>query len=261
VLTRSSWLLVVLLAGSACVTTHATPVPELSERHVEPELLLVRHRVEKGQTLYRIARAYGLTVDDLMQANGMEDPRELKAGETLLIPGAAETKPVADFDAPEPEARAPRPEPAGKPAPKPPPQRAVKVGRSAGVLEWPLRGVLYARFGKKGKEPHDGIDLSAPAGNPVKAAAPGTCLFAGDQKGYGLIVILEHEGGLITLYAHNRDVRVKTNQKVRAGQVVATVGDSGRTSGPHLHFEVRRDGVPVDPLELLGPVPPAEAKP
>jgi lipoprotein NlpD len=68
-------------------------------------------------------------------------------------------------------------------------------------------------------------------------------------------VIVEHDNGLVTLYAHNRDVRVKTNQKVRAGQVVATVGDSGRTSGPHLHFEVRKAGLPVDPLDYLGPVP------
>ncbi|MBL8915778.1 MAG: M23 family metallopeptidase, partial [Archangium sp.] len=81
--------------------------------------------------------------------------------------------------------------------------------------------------------------------------------FAGEQKGYGLIVIVEHDDGLITLYAHNRDLRVKTGQKVRSGQVVATVGDSGKTSGPHLHFEVRREGVPVDPLDFLGPVPPA----
>jgi murein DD-endopeptidase MepM/ murein hydrolase activator NlpD len=73
----------------------------------------------------------------------------------------------------------------------------------------------------------------------VKTAAPGTTLYAGEQKGYGLIVIVEHADGLVTLYAHNRDVRVKTGQKVREGQVVATVGDSGKTSGPHLHFEVR----------------------
>jgi murein DD-endopeptidase MepM/ murein hydrolase activator NlpD len=90
----------------------------------------------------------------------------------------------------------------------------------------------------------------------VKTAAPGTVLFAGDQRAYGLIVIVQHQGELITLYAHNRDLRVKTGQLVREGQVVATVGDSGRTSGPHLHFEVRKGGLPVDPIEQLGPVPP-----
>jgi murein DD-endopeptidase MepM/ murein hydrolase activator NlpD len=241
---------------SACVTTAPRRAGELTE-HREPELVLVTHKVEKGQTLYRIARAYGLTVDELMAANNLDDPRELKVGETLAIPGVKEVRPVTTFDSPEPEA-APRPTTTGatgKDEPKQPPRKAAKVGRDDGVLNWPLRGVLYARFGKKGKEPHDGIDLAAPAGTSVKAAAAGTVLFAGEQQGYGLIAIVEHDGGLITLYAHNRDLRVKTGQKVRDGQVVATVGDSGRTSGPHLHFEVRKGGLPVDPLDFLGRVP------
>ena len=124
-----------------------------------------------------------------------------------------------------------------------------------GTLDWPLRGVLYARFGKKGNERHDGIDLSAPVGTPVKTAAPGQVLYAGEQRGYGNIVIVEHAGGLVTLYAHNRDLRVKSGQRVRRGQVIATVGESGRTSGPQLHFEVRKDTLPVDPLRFLGAVP------
>jgi murein DD-endopeptidase MepM/ murein hydrolase activator NlpD len=255
----ASWLAVILgsLLGSACVTTEAvSPRAGALETHVEPDQALVTHRVEKGQTLYRISRAYGLTVEELMDANRIDDPRELKAGELLYVPGAKERRPVPEYDAPEPEA-APRPADKLVVAPEKKPAKVVRVGKGSGVLEWPLRGVLYARFGKKGKEPHDGIDLAAPAGLPVKTAAPGQVLFAGEQKGYGLIVIVEHEGGLITLYAHNRDLRVKTGQKVRAGQVVATVGDSGRTSGPHLHFEVRKDGVSVDPLDFLGAVPPA----
>jgi murein DD-endopeptidase MepM/ murein hydrolase activator NlpD len=125
------------------------------------------------------------------------------------------------------------------------------------MLDWPLRGVLYGRFGKKGREPHDGIDLAAPAGTPVKTAQEGSILYAGEQKGYGLIVIVQHPNGLITLYAHNRDLRVKTGQTVRRSQVIATVGESGRTSGPHLHFEVRVDGKPVDPVDYLGPLPPS----
>ncbi len=250
------WLAVagVSLLVSACATTEASKVGSL-ELHVEPDQALVTHPVGKGQTLYRIARAYGLTVEELMDANRIDDPRELKAGELLYVPGARERKAVAEFDAPEPEATPRLPASTSEPEKKQP--RLVRVGKGSGVLQWPLRGVLYARFGKKGKEPHDGVDLAAPAGQPVKVAAPGTVLFAGEQKGYGLIVIVEHDGGLITLYAHNRDLRVKTGQRVRDGQVVATVGDSGRTSGPHLHFEVRKDGVPVDPLDYLGAVPPA----
>jgi murein DD-endopeptidase MepM/ murein hydrolase activator NlpD len=191
-----------------------------------------------------------------MEANHLDDPRELKAGELLVIPGATEVRPVPEADSPEPEAPRRGPEAPTRAAPVER-KRAVQVGRPGGALEWPLRGVLYARFGRKGKEPHDGVDLAAPAGSPVKTAGPGTVLFAGEQRAYGLIVIVEHPGDLITLYAHNRDLRVKTGQVVRPGQVVATVGDSGRTSGPHLHFEVRKGGLPVDPLDFLGPVPPA----
>ncbi len=129
------------------------------------------------------------------------------------------------------------------------------VRRSSGQLQWPLRGVLYARFGRKGKSPHDGIDLAAPAGTPVRTSGEGSVLFAGPQQGYGLLVIIEHAHGLVTVYAHNRDLRVRTGQPVREGQVIATVGESGKTSGPHLHFEVRQDGAPVDPLDFLGPPP------
>jgi lipoprotein NlpD len=253
------WLAVaaVPLLFSACATTHVPSKTGVLETHVEPDQAVITHPVGKGQTLYRIARAYGLTVEELMDANRIDDPRDLKAGELLYVPGAHERKKVEEFDAPEPEPRPRAPTASASSEPEKKQPKTVRVGKGSGVLAWPLRGVLYARFGKKGKEPHDGVDLAAPAGQPVKVAAPGTVLFAGEQKGYGLIVIVEHDGGLITLYAHNRDLRVKTGQKVREGQVVATVGDSGRTSGPHLHFEVRKDGVPVDPLDYLGAVPPA----
>ena len=146
------------------------------------------------------------------------------------------------------------------PIPAKPPLAARGKGASAereteGDLNWPLRGVLYARFGRRGREVHDGIDLAAPVGTPVKTAGPGRVVYAGEQKGYGLIAIIEHPNGLTTLYAHNHELRVKTGQQVRAGQQIASVGESGRTTGPHLHFEVRRDGVPVDPLPHLGPIP------
>ena len=130
-------------------------------------------------------------------------------------------------------------------------------GHGANKLEWPLRGVVYGRFGKRGGEPHDGIDLAAPAGTPVRTAGAGRVLYAGEQRGYGLLVIVEHAPGKVTLYAHNRDLRVREGQEVRDHQVIATVGESGRTTGPHLHFEVRINGIAVDPLAHLGPAPPA----
>lgn len=227
--------------------------------HAEPELVGVRHRVKAGETVYRIAVSYGLRPAELMAANGLQDPRALAVGQELVIPGAERPQRIlAVGDRTESEIRA-------APAPRAGPRvqaRSVS-GRlserprlaTQGLLQWPLRGVLYGRFGKKGREPHDGIDLAAPEGTPVRTARAGRILYAGEQKGYGNIVIVDHGDNLMTLYAHNRDLRVRTGQKVRDGQVVATVGQSGKTSGPHLHFEVRREGLPVDPLDFLGALP------
>lgn len=251
----------------------------LRPTHEEPELVAIRHRVGPGETMYRIAKTYGITVEELAQANGIKDPRELAVGQELMIPGSEPPKygdpgPLSDE---EPELVLSKPGQAPVSTPRrsvpavarkeDPPRARVVSGRpgapsrpklaTQGMLDWPLRGVLYGRFGKKGKEPHDGIDLAAPAGTPIKTAQEGTVLYAGEQKGYGLIVIVEHKAPLITLYAHNRDLRVKTGQTVRRGQVIATVGESGRTSGPHVHFEVRVDGKPADPLEYLGVMPSA----
>lgn len=267
---RAQWAAVWMLVSlaSACATPRAaqTSIP-LREDHVEPELVSVRHKVEPGQTLYRIALSYEIEVDELMAANGISDPRALSVGQELLIPGVEEVRKVLPPPNVEPHGTASNSSNTSNSS-----SGSADKGKSTGrakkvvsrprmgptpnaVLSWPLRGVLYGRFGKKGKEPHDGIDLAAPLGTPVKTAAPGLVLYAGEQKGYGNIVIIEHESGLVTLYAHNRDLRVKTGQKVRKEQVVATVGESGRTSGPHLHFEVRQEGLPVDPLPFLGQVP------
>jgi lipoprotein NlpD len=272
--------LLALLGAAGCAAPRATasasvapvessPVElgELRDPHPEPELISVRHRVAPGETLYRISRAYRLTVEELSEANGITDPRTLAVGQELVIPGveqrvAVEPSPTAspgraEASRPSGSSAGSRPvavsPPASRAAPRKPSEHPAP--KTKGTLDWPLRGVLYARFGKKGREPHDGIDLAAPVGTPIKTAQAGEVLYAGEQRGYGLIVIIRHSEQLITLYAHNRDLRVRTGQKVRRGQVIATVGESGKTSGPQLHFEVRQDGRPVDPLDFLGPLP------
>jgi murein DD-endopeptidase MepM/ murein hydrolase activator NlpD len=234
-------------ATSTSAAAPDVPPVELRSSHDEPDLVGTRHRVAPGETMYRIARTYSLSVEELAAANGIKDPRTLTVGQELLIPHVERPAPAEEPEVARPAPKAP-PQPRPTSAKKPPP--ATK-----GLLDWPLKGVLYGRFGKKGKEPHDGIDLAAPEATPVRAAQDGTVLYAGEQRGYGRIVIIQHEGNLITLYAHNKDLRVTTGQKVRRAQVVATVGESGRTSGPHLHFEVRVDGKPVDPLDYLGALP------
>jgi murein DD-endopeptidase MepM/ murein hydrolase activator NlpD len=103
------------------------------------------------------------------------------------------------------------------------------------------------RAGKR----HDGIDIAAPEGTPVLAAAAGSVIYAGEQAGYGAIVILKHEGGLVTLYAHNARLLVNEGDRVRRGEAIARVGQTGKTTGPHLHFEVREGTRPRNPLLFL----------
>jgi murein DD-endopeptidase MepM/ murein hydrolase activator NlpD len=99
---------------------------------------------------------------------------------------------------------------------------------------------------------HAGIDLAAPTGTPIGAAAGGTVSFAGVRGGYGNLVIVDHGDGTETRYAHQHTIGVRAGQTVAAGDVLGTVGSTGQSTGPHLHFELRRDGTPVDPAPLLG---------
>lgn len=198
---------------------------------------MVHHQVAEGETLFSIARSYRTTVDDLLTANPGVVPESLEVGRELNIPRTW------------PPAAAPG-EP-GYESPAPP----FAEERGPLVLSWPLRGVIYARFGKKGRSAHDGIDLAAPLGTPVHAAARGVVLYAGEQKGYGLIALLEHPDKRVTLYAYAHSLKVRTGERVKGGEVIATVGEEEATSGPHLHFEVRDHGKPVDPLSQLGAIP------
>ncbi len=126
-------------------------------------------------------------------------------------------------------------------------------------LRLPVRGAVTSPFGPR-RHPitgrlhaHKGIDIAAPEGAPVEAAAGGIVSFAGEQEGYGRSVVITHPDGTTTLYAHCKDLLVKEGQRVVAGQVIATVGSTGMATGAHLHFELRaKDGKAVDPAPILG---------
>jgi murein DD-endopeptidase MepM/ murein hydrolase activator NlpD len=123
-------------------------------------------------------------------------------------------------------------------------------------LQWPIsHGVVSSPFGLRHGAMHKGIDIAAPVGTPVQAAGSGEVIFAGKIRGYGRTVILRHDVHRVTLYAHNRTLRVTRGQHVRRGQVIATVGRSGHASGPNLHFEVRVDEHTQNPLYYLEPRP------
>jgi murein DD-endopeptidase MepM/ murein hydrolase activator NlpD len=126
-----------------------------------------------------------------------------------------------------------------------------------GALIWPVSGRVSSGFGPRmhpilrERRFHAGIDIPAPTGTAIRAAAPGVVIFAGYRTGYGNTVVIDHGGDLSTLYAHCSRILVVAGQRVQQGETIATVGSTGLSTGPHLHFEVRIDGRPVDPRTRL----------
>ena len=121
-----------------------------------------------------------------------------------------------------------------------------------GFLIWPAKGTLTSRFGMRNGRKHEGIDIAAPKGTPVRAAAAGEVVFSGwGPTGYGKMVIIKHQHHLTTLYAHNSKLISKKGNRVKQGQKISLVGSTGRSTGPHLHFEVRNNTRAKDPIKYL----------
>jgi lipoprotein NlpD len=201
----------------------------------------IYHPVQKGQTLYAIAKAYGVSVEELQQSNGIREPSELDVGHHLWIPDADRIVYVAPTV------------PGVSKFPVPQKKKSIAKGKTVAAkkrLMWPVRGgVLTSRFGTRNGKNHHGIDIGARRGTPIRAAEGGTVKFSGwGPTGYGLMVIIKHPGHLTTVYAHNSRNLVKEGSKVKRGQMIARVGKTGRASGPHVHFEVRNDTHPKNPL-------------
>ncbi len=122
---------------------------------------------------------------------------------------------------------------------------------ASGALRWPVSGPVTSGFGSRWGRMHEGIDIAVGSGTPVGAAAPGRVIFAGWMGGYGNLVVIDHGGGLSTAYGHNSSLAVSVGQTVATGTVIAYSGSTGHSTGPHVHFEVRVGGTPVDPLGYL----------
>ncbi len=196
------------------------------------------HVVRPGETLWRIARRYGVPLEDLIRANGIEDVRRVPAGVRLLIPAGRPVGPGSRRDAAVREAARLRAR-----------REALQAARLA--FGWPLRGRLTSTFGLRHGRPHEGIDLAAPRGTPVRAAEAGRVIHAGPLGAYGKLVVVDHGGRFATVYAHNRRLLVRKGDRVEKGQPLAEVGSTGNATGPHLHFEVRVARVARDPLLYL----------
>jgi murein DD-endopeptidase MepM/ murein hydrolase activator NlpD len=201
----------------------------------------ILYRLKLGDTLEGVARFYGIQVQAIVdyEDNGIVSPDQVREGTLLLLPGAK----------PPPPPPPPPPRPSSQPAqaPPPPPPAPSRPSNPGGFI-WPVSGTITQRFGGG----HKGIDIATRAGTPIAAAAEGTVvLVAYGYYGYGNTVIVRHPNGLETLYAHLSQISVRMGQQVEQGQTLGTVGCTGWCTGPHLHFEVRVGGVPVNPLNYL----------
>ena len=174
------------------------------------------HMISPGDTLWTIARSHGTSVDTLIRLNRLPNPDILQPGQRIVLRTAA------------------APAPALRPR-----------------WQWPSRGVITSRFGFRGRRHHHGIDIAAPVGTPIYAVQDGSVQFVGRRGGYGLLVILDHGGGLTTWYGHASRIMVRVGEQVRRGQTIAAVGTTGQVTGPNVHFEVRRNNAPLDPLKFL----------
>jgi len=183
------------------------------------------HQVKRGDTLWELARRYHTTVEELAAANALADPHRLREGQILTIPVQGTNHQAVITESPP----------------------------VAPAFRWPLavKGELTSPYGPRWGRMHLGIDIAAPYGSPIVAAAPGIVEEAQWKGGYGRMVQIRHPGGWRTLYAHAATLAVEPGQQVAAGQVIATVGSTGHSTGPHLHFEVHNRSEPVDPLPLL----------
>lgn len=192
-----------------------------------PSGKILIHVVHSGETLCSIAAQYHLTVSAIENANQLRSPDYLNIGDRLTIPSQDSHQSAQ---------------------PNLQPSRGISWG---GLLSWPITGTITSPFGYRRSGFHHGIDIANDIGSPIKAAAAGKVVFAGWKSVYGRTVIIEHPDGKKTLYAHAQKILVKDQQAVKRGQTIATVGLSGNTTGPHLHFEVRIGDKTYDPLRYL----------
>ncbi|MGH9798452.1 MAG: peptidoglycan DD-metalloendopeptidase family protein, partial [Candidatus Polarisedimenticolia bacterium] len=242
------------------------PLAGSNGSHPSPRASWPRHRIRKGETLYRIARQYGVSVGSLARANGIADPTRVRAGAILKVPverarpakprtqrvGRERASGPRSADAPAHSAMEASAVPVDASFPPAEPVPAPSEEPALMGLAWPLGGRITAGFGPRGRHRHhEGIDIDGTRGQTVRAVAPGAVVRAETDGSFGRLVVIDHGDGVTTLYAHASRLLVETGDRVDRNDPIAEVGRSGNASGTHLHFEIRRHGRAIDPLPYL----------
>ena len=221
------------------------------------------HVVKRGDTLYSLSRKYNVDVKTLAANNGLESPYTLIVGQRLAINGYrnSSSSVTSTYRSSSSTTSEYRPVTTVTPQVKPTtsvsstqPTQSTKVSKYRKTkFAWPVRGSICSRYGTIGKgRANDGINIKAAQGTAVKAADRGTVAYAGNElKGFGNLILVRHDDGWITAYAHNEKLLVKKGQSVARGEKIANVGTTGGVNTPQLHFEIRAGKNPVDPTLYL----------
>ncbi|WP_430765369.1 peptidoglycan DD-metalloendopeptidase family protein [Pseudomonas citronellolis] len=256
-----------LLAACASSSGGKVKVVDRNQADQTPATTSGQYTVRRGDTLYSIAFRYGWDWKALAAHNNIQPPYTIRPGQSIRFGGTgaaaqpvvAKTTPsVAPVVVSKPSASSPAPtKPVATASASNPPSPAssapsTPVAKGAEGWMWPTNGTLIGRFASNGSL-NKGIDIAGQLGQPVLAASSGTVVYAGSGlRGYGELVIIKHSDTYVSAYGHNRRLLVREGQQVKVGQSIAEMGSTG-TDRVKLHFEIRRQGKPVDPLQYLPP--------
>ncbi|MDI6785445.1 MAG: M23 family metallopeptidase [bacterium] len=226
----------------SCNNLSRRAIIDVGQRLKIPSKKGILHRVKRRESLWDISKAYNLPIKTIREANYISNGSTIRAGEAIFIPGA-NCLPGADYKYYKND------------------QRELRSKLRSFIKDFiirPISGRVTSGFGNR-RHPifgrmmfHSGIDISAPCGERIKAAMSGKVVCSGWSINYGRLVTIEHENGYTTKYAHNSKNLVSVGEYVEKGQDIALVGRSGLTTGPHVHFEILKNGIPQNPLKYLG---------
>ncbi len=219
--------------------------------------------MKKGDTIEAVAKRYGVSKTKMRQVNINVDTANLKTGDEIFLPGAKpdglmehkDDVKIAEIKKADKSSKT-------KAAKNDKSVKSVKIPKgevavAKGAFRWPIMGRINSPFGwryhpiTKRRDFHTGIDIKANRNDPIKAAAPGRVVYSGWMGGYGKVLVIEHLNGQSSLYAHCSSLLVGKGENVSSGKLIAKIGTTGRSTGPHLHFEIRNGNSPVNPIKYL----------
>lgn len=218
------------------------------------------HTVATGETLFSLGRKYALSPYAIAEANGLSRNSTLNIGQTLKLPGKAgvSAAPQQAEAAPAEETLAAPGKTENQIVADPAPAETEDLAAAPGdasmpAMRWPVRGKVISAYGSKPNGlKNEGINIAVPEGTPIRAAENGIVAYAGNElKGYGNLVLIRHDGGWVTAYAHASELLVKRGDTVKRGDIIAKAGQTGSVSSPQLHFEVRKGATAMDPVKYL----------